>query len=180
MKEGTQFIPLDQIGTQDEPVMIPGTGVVLGKFYPPHKGHKFLIETAQAKCNALSVVVCTRANETIPGGLRHTWVKEIHPKAFVRRQEHTYPDNDSKLWAKVTVDWLHFIPEFAFSSEDYGQRWAEFMGNTHVLVDKARAQVPISGTKVRENPQDVLQFLEPNVAAYFNSEQKEAVAVKLK
>lgn len=164
----TSFIPLEQIGTDDEKVMIPGTGVVLGKFYPPHRGHKYLIDTAQAGCDALTVVVVTADDQTIPGDLRKQWIKEIHPKAFVRRLEDKWGrDNDSPFWGKLTVDTLHFIPEFAFTSEEYGIPWTQAMGNTHVLVDKERVTVPISGTKVRENPEAAKEYLEPNVWKYF-------------
>ncbi len=167
----TSFIPLEQIGTDEEKVMIPGTGVVLGKFYPPHRGHKFLIDTAQANCNALTVVVCERTEETIPGEQRREWTQKIHPEAFVRKLNcDGLPNNDSPLWARLTVGLLHYIPEFAFSSESYGEPWAEAMGNTHVLVDHSRMQVPISGTLVRENPDAAREFLEPCVWEYFEKQ----------
>lgn len=176
MKENAQFIPLEDIGTQDKPVMLKGTGVVLGKFYPPHKGHKLLIDTATAGCNALTVVVCEKPTENIPGYLRRDWVKQIHPDAYVKKLWDDFGDrdNDSPFWAKKTIDFLHFIPEFAFTSENYGTAWTENMGNTHVLVDKARVQIPISGTKVRENPEAAKDYLEPVVWEYF-AKQKEAV-----
>ena len=34
------------------------TGVVIGKFYPPHRGHKHLIDTAQAQADQVTVIVC--------------------------------------------------------------------------------------------------------------------------
>lgn len=165
MKE--QFIPIEEIGTPDRPVMIKGTGVVIGKFYPPHKGHKLLIDTAQENCKAVTVIVCDKEGQAITGDLRKKWLEEIHPNVVVRKIHDVYPENDSPLWAKLTIGWLHYIPEFAFTSEDYGATWTENMGNTHILVDKARVQIPISGTKVRENPEVAKDYLEPVVWEYF-------------
>lgn len=174
MKEQSQFIPLEYIGTQDEPVMLPGTGVVLGKFYPPHRGHKLLIDTAQANCDALSVVVCARSEEVIPGDLRQEWTKEIHPQAFVKQLNcDGQPNEGSQIWARLTIGKLFYIPEKAFSSETYGKPWAEAMGNTHVLVDQERVQIPISGTLVRENPDAARDFLEPCVWNYFEQSKNE-------
>ena len=33
-------------------------GVVIGKFYPPHKGHEYLIETALQESDCVTVIVC--------------------------------------------------------------------------------------------------------------------------
>lgn len=32
-------------------------GIVIGKFYPPHLGHNYLIDTAAAGCDELTVLV---------------------------------------------------------------------------------------------------------------------------
>lgn len=124
MKE--QFIPIESIGLEEEKKKIPGTGVVIGKFYPPHLGHSRLIEAAMEGAKAVTVIVCDRDNQTIPGKLRGQWISENHP-VFVRVIKDTYPQWDSKLWADLTVKWLGYIPEFTFTSEEYGERWAGFM-----------------------------------------------------
>lgn len=59
-------------------------GLVVGKFYPPHRGHKFLIETALAQVDHLDIIVCVRLEQWIPGELRRQWLAEIHPTAHVR------------------------------------------------------------------------------------------------
>ena len=41
------------------------------------------------------------------------------------------------------------------------------MGCVHVLVDKDRTTIPVSGTLVRSNPLQYLEYLEPCVRAYF-------------
>ena len=147
-------------------------GVVVGKFYPPHKGHHFLINTALANCDELTVIVCARDNQSIPGKFRKKWIKEIHPTAKVILADDNIPENQSpedysKAWAEYTIKLLGFVPDIAFSSEKYGERWCNYMNCKHFLVDMNRAKVPCSGTMIRENPLKYLEFLEPPVRDYF-------------
>jgi HTH-type transcriptional regulator, transcriptional repressor of NAD biosynthesis genes len=143
-------------------------GLVVGKFYPPHKGHKFLIDTALAQSKEVTVIVCNKPGEIIPGSLRAQWVQEIHPTAHVMLMEDSkLDDDDSKGWAAYTKEVLGYTPNAVFTSESYGDPYAKFMGCVHVLVDKERTTIPISGTKVRSNPIEYLEYLEPCVRAYF-------------
>lgn len=141
-------------------------GFVVGKFYPPHRGHKHLIDTARRQCDRLIVLLPHHPSQTIPGELRKSWLEEIHPDCEI----HLVPDeldNDSEQWAKWTLNYLGRAPDVVFTSEDYGQRFAELMGARHVMVDRARKIVPISGSRIREAPLDHLDFLEPCVRAYY-------------
>ena len=54
-----------------------------------------------------------------------------------------------------------------FTSEDYGDAFAHYLGCQHVQVDRPRQTVPISGTAVRSNPYDNWDFIEPPVRAYY-------------
>ncbi len=42
------------------------TAVVIGKFYPPHRGHKFLIDTAASQADHVTVIVCGKRSTTSP------------------------------------------------------------------------------------------------------------------
>ncbi|HYD93159.1 MAG TPA: AAA family ATPase [Candidatus Paceibacterota bacterium] len=143
-------------------------GLVIGKFYPPHRGHKYLIDTAVSKCETVTVIVCWKKNEVIPGPLRADWIRKIHPGVEVKVvvDDHL-SDDDSKGWAEETIKVLGYVPDAVFTSEAYGDPYASYMGCVHVLVDKERATVPISGTMVRSDPQRHGAFLEPIVRAYF-------------
>lgn len=143
------------------------TGLVVGKFYPPHKGHHYLVDTALAQTEDVVVAVCYRKEETIPWDLRAKWMQEVHPTAKVILIEDIAVDASSADWAEYTKEFLGYVPDAVFTSEDYGRTWAECLGCAHVLVDKERVTIPISGTKVRENPLLALDFLEPCVRAYF-------------
>ncbi len=143
------------------------TGVVVGKFYPPHRGHKYLIDTAIAQSERAVVLVTDTPNLDIPAETRAGWLREIHSKTEVHIIPDICKDNDSLAWAKHTIDFLGYTPDAAFTSENYGAPWAKAMGCEHVCVDKARITYPVSGTKVRANPMKNWEYLEPPVRAHY-------------
>lgn len=147
-------------------------GVIVGKFYPPHKGHHHLINVGLKNTDDLTVIVCARRNQSIPGELRVAWIKEIHPRAKVILAEDNIiknqsPKDYSRAWADYTVKLLGFVPDIAFTSEEYGERWTKYMGCKHMLVDIRREAIPCSGTMIRANPLKYLDYLEPTVRDYF-------------
>ena len=143
------------------------TGLVIGKFYPPHRGHSYLIDVARSQAAHVTVIVCDAAGQTIPGRLRARWLCEAHPDVEVRRIDDIYPPDDSRIWAAQTLRWLGYAPDAVFTSEDYGDRYAALMGSTHVKVDRARLVVPCSGTRVRDDPLAWWEYIAPPVRAYY-------------
>src|SRR5215813_4399309 len=151
----------------NEKPQVAKRGLVIGKFYPPHRGHKYLIDRAESQSDELWIIVCGKPEEIPAADLRAVWLREIHPKAKVLVIEDKYDQDDSKLWSELTLSWLGFTPDVVFTSEDYGEHYARYLGCRHVQVDKARQAFPISGTEVRKNPFACWQFLEPSVRAYY-------------
>ena len=144
-------------------------GIVIGKFYPPHRGHKYLIDTARAQCRELTVIVCWRKGQEISGYLRAQWLQRIHPDVrVILLDDDRLADDDSKGWAENTIAALGYVPDAVFTSEAYGDPYARFMGTVHVLVDKERTHIPISATMVRSDPMKYVPFLEPCVRGYFS------------
>ncbi len=143
------------------------TGLVIGKFYPPHRGHKYLIDTAMKNASQVIVLVCDNPAQAIPAALRAEWIRKIHPGADVRVIPDAVADDDSEGWANYVRATIGFAPDAVFTSEDYGDPFARFLGCAHVCVDKKRATVPISGTAVRQDPLANLDYLEPCVRDYF-------------
>lgn len=142
-------------------------GLIVGKFYPPHKGHKYLIETARSQVSELTVIVCGKPEHVPSGELRATWLQEIHPDVNVLLIDDRLDADDSKVWAENSIGWLGFVPDVVFTSEDYGEPFAHHLGCRHVQVDKRRNSVPISGTQVRADPLACWDFLEPPVRGYY-------------
>lgn len=142
-------------------------GLVIGKFYPPHAGHKFLVGTALAQVDHLDVLVCSRPEQSIPGELRAQWLREIHPQAHVRAIDDPGEDDNSQFWAEYTLRILGRAPDVVFTSEDYGDAYARYLGCRHVLVDRERVRIPISAREIRSNPLRYWEYLEPCVRAHF-------------
>ncbi len=144
-----------------------GLGIVIGKFYPPHLGHKLLIDTALDQSERTVVIVCAKATDSIPGELRARWLEEIHPAARIMVIDDRYDENNSRVWAENTIRWLGRSPDAVFTSEDYGDRYAALMGARHICVDRSRTRVKISGTAVRADPFVNWDYLEPPVRGWF-------------
>ena len=141
-------------------------GVVIGKFYPPHLGHSFLIRTALAQSSELTIIVCDHPDQVIPGSLRASWLRQEFPEARVVTTPDDLPD-EPVPWASRTVEILGGTPDVVFTSEDYGHGYAAALNCRHVLVDQDRTAMPISATKIRPNPLEYLEFLSPRVRSYF-------------
>ena len=145
-------------------------GVVVGKFYPPHAGHGHLIDTAAAQVDRLDVFVCDRRDQVIPAAMRASWLREIHadqPNVHVHEIHDFEDDDNSEAWARWIVEALGCAPDVAFTSEDYGDRFARGMGARHVSVDRDRRVMPVSGTLVRADPLRQWAYLAPPVRAWY-------------
>lgn len=142
-------------------------GIVIGKFYPPHKGHKYLIEQGCSQVDQLTVIICDHKAQKIPAQLRAAWLKEMVPQAQVLVVDDCIADDDSKGWAGYTVKILGYVPDVVFTSENYGDAYARFMGAKHIQIDKERKVVSISARQIRSDPLKYWDYLEPCVRAYF-------------
>jgi NadR type nicotinamide-nucleotide adenylyltransferase len=143
------------------------SSVVIGKFYPPHNGHRHLIDTALRQSHRVNVIVCAKPADNIPGELRGQWLREIHPDAEVLVIDDRYDETDSALWAANTIRWLGGPPDAVFTSEAYGEAYARHMGCVHLPVDPERKTVPCSGTMIRADPYAHWEFIPPPVRAWF-------------
>lgn len=142
-------------------------GVTIGKFYPFHLGHNYLITEAKKQVDHLIVLVCHHETQTISGTIRAQWIRSLHPDIEIIEVIDDLPEAPEP-WAKRTLEVLKpRQPDIAFTSETYGQPWAKFMGCQHQMIDLNRVQFPISGTQLRSNLGQYWQYLTPPVSAYF-------------
>ncbi len=150
------------------------TGLIVGRFDPPHLGHSHMIEWAAQRCELLVVFVNTSSDrDTAPGHLRAGWLAELHPQVTVIELRHRLGTDfdDEELWAKwmtlFTEAWPHDEgPHAVFSSDGYVVELASRFGAEHVVVDADRVTVPISATQIREDPGAYLHRLAPAVRAW--------------
>lgn len=149
------------------------TGLIIGRFNPPHLGHSFMIDWAAQRTDRLVVFVNTRDGELVPGHLRAQWLAELHPHVSVVEVRHNLENdfNNEELWGKwmllLRSRWPHDTgPHVVFSSDAYIAELARRFDAQAVVVDAERVTVPISATQIREAPADHLDRLAPSVRAW--------------
>lgn len=143
------------------------SGIVIGKFCPPHRGHHFLINSALSQCHHVSVLVCWKEEQSVPIHIRMECLKEEHPEATIIEVKDTLADDDTQGWAKYTLQILKTPPDAVFSSEDYGEPYAKLMGAKHIMVDRERVSFPCSATLIRQNPNRMFDWLSPFMRAFY-------------
>jgi HTH-type transcriptional regulator, transcriptional repressor of NAD biosynthesis genes len=159
------------------------SGLIVGRFCPPHLGHSYMITQAARQVDRLVVMVNTRDGEPVPGELRAAWLAELHPDVAVVEVRHALRTDfdDEGLWAQ----WMALFrshwppdagagPDVVFSSEHYGEEIARRFGARAVAVDPSRAVVPVSATLIRERPLEHLDFLAPPVRAWVEAQARGA------
>jgi HTH-type transcriptional repressor of NAD biosynthesis genes len=147
-------------GDPENPAATAERGLVIGKFWPPHKGHTFILDYALERCKVLYIIVCERHDRVErPSGLqRRDWLAARYPTAKVMLKEDKYDQEDSRLWADLCRKWLGFVPDVVFTSEKYGDPFCAYLGSRHILVDLERKTVPISATRVRADPLSTWEY----------------------
>ena len=155
------------------------SSLVLGKFYPPHNGHLYLIDTAIENSEVVHVLACHNPTQTIPGKLRVKALQEIYesnPNVII----HSVDDGDMPQYEHEckSLDefygyWVPFVYnevgnlDCVFTSENYGDDFAKYLGIEHYLVDRERKKHSVSGTKIRTNPFDNWEFIPEEMRPFF-------------
>jgi NadR type nicotinamide-nucleotide adenylyltransferase len=149
------------------------SGLVLGKFLPPHLGHVYLVEFARAYASQVTVVVGTLAREPIPGELRFRWMRELFPDLDVVHLTDENPQEPHEhprfwdIWRESLLRVAPRKPDIVFASEPYGERLAKELGARFVPVDLARSAVSVSGTAIRGDPMKHWRYIPRCVRPYF-------------
>lgn len=150
-------------------------GLVFGKFMPLHKGHLALIDFALSQCDEVIVSMSFTPNDPISPNLRYNWLLQIfidNPRVKVVQYLDDFNDDNLPLF-EATKLWADFINrefpdiEAFFCSEDYGEPLAFHLQKPCIVFDKKREEVPISATKIRQNPLQYWEFLPDVVKPYY-------------
>lgn len=173
--------------------MIVPRGLVVGKFCPLHDGHRLLLDTARAaSCELIIISYMKPEHALCPRARRDAWLAALYPDAtrlvvddaeLARRCRtlgvpcRTVPADDApeaehrEFCGWLCRDMLGTTVDAVFTSEDYGDGFADALSAVfghpvrHVCVDKPRAAVPISGTRLREDMSLQARFLPEPVRA---------------
>lgn len=152
---------------------MPEHGLVLGKFMPPHLGHRHLVDFARNFTSDLTLVVGSLAVEPIPGELRHAWMRELYPDLRVVHltdENPQLPEERPDFW-QIWRDSLARVAErpidLLFASEPYGEPLARVLGARFIPTNAGRTLLPISASEVRRDPISHWSLLPANVQAYY-------------
>jgi HTH-type transcriptional regulator, transcriptional repressor of NAD biosynthesis genes len=149
------------------------TGMVLGKFMPPHLGHIYLVDFARSYVDDLVVVVGSLSSEPISGSLRYQWMKELFPSVQVVHltdENPQYPEEDPNFWQIWQDSLLKILPckiDYVFASENYGWKLADILEAEFVPVNLARSVTSISASEIRKDPIKNWQFLPTCVRPFY-------------
>ncbi len=142
-------------------------GITVGKFYPFHQGHDYLIRFAKARVDHLIVLVGYKPTQAIPGAIRADWIRFLHPDVEAIEVLDDLPEAPEP-WAQRALEVLGGRqPDIAFTSESYGEPWAQQMGARHIAADPQRQNFPISGTQLRADMAQYWDMLTAPAKAYF-------------
>jgi HTH-type transcriptional regulator, transcriptional repressor of NAD biosynthesis genes len=169
-------------------------GLVVGKFAPLHRGHEHLVAQAAAACERLLVLSYSRPEfERCGVETRRAWMAARWPaheclaiddawladtcaaRGIAQRAiPHNAEDDltQQRFLAWLLRDVLRRAPDAMFCSEAYGPPCAALLSRelarpvACVLVDVARAAVPISATRLRAG-EPARAWLAPEVLASF-------------
>lgn len=170
-------------------------GLVVGKFSPLHRGHMHLIDAALGACDEVLVISYSKPEFARCGrAARQAWFDELYPQlrtlviddVELRRlclerglAPREIPHNDAdaivqrEFCAWLCRDLCSMPVDAVFTSEEYGDGFAAVLGGwfpsrvVHVAVDRLRLAVPVSGTRVRADPERERDFVHPAVRAHF-------------
>jgi HTH-type transcriptional repressor of NAD biosynthesis genes len=146
-------------------------GLVVGKFWPPHAGHRFLIDQLVERCDRVFVVVCASRSQMPSGRDRAMWIQAEYPFHEVVvvddlcawHHPGSCSDECSEVW-RDRINELNLEPiDIVATSEPYGERFADLLGVHHMQVDLTRTNVPITASLVRDDLSGSWHFLDLSV-----------------
>lgn len=143
-----------------------GKAVLIGKFYPPSKGHQFFIDFARShpEIEQTHVIVCSLDSESIPGkdradALRQHYAFDDNTYIYLHHGDMPqYPEEAENFWDQWRNLILSYIDvakdgsDIVFASEAYGERLAKELNCRFIPVDIQRQTIDISATRIRNNP----------------------------
>lgn len=145
------------------------TGVILGKFMPPHAGHVALVRTASYLVDRLTIILSASNNDPIAPVIRKHWMEELFPEARV-----IVVNNGAEPLPSENPTWSHIIRGFhpepidrVVGSEDYIVDLASALNAQHFILDPMWMAFPANSIEIRENPFEHWHSIPGHVRPYF-------------
>lgn len=150
-------------------------GLVIGKFYPPHASHHWLIRQAAAGCDRVTVVVMASFAETVPLADRVVWLRAEHGgdenvHVVGIRCDAPLDVTDPTVWAAQVAAMRAAVRQVTgepvttvWTAEAYGDELARRLGATHRRVTQTADG--LSATRVRSDLASTWPALAPATRA---------------
>jgi len=138
------------------------TGLLLGKFSPPHKGHKFTIDWASSLCDILVVIVSGGVD--FSAEQRTHWLKSEYKD--YRKQIIFYADSNPieeplvdsegvaiddwfwELWISK-INTLTGTVDAVFTNDKYGEKLSNLLDAKWIPIDRDRSIFNTSATNIK-------------------------------
>lgn len=136
--------------------------LVVGKFYPPHLGHEYLLSTALRHSRRVTALVLASSAESLGMEKRATWLRgsfagEPRLEVLCALDDVRIDYADPDVW-RQHVDIMRAAlagaaapVDAVFSSEAYGAELAAHFSAAHVCLDPLRELYPVSATALRQD-----------------------------
>ena len=145
------------------------TGVILGKFMPPHEGHVALVRTASYLVDRLTIILSASDKDPISPSMRKSWMESLFPEAVV-----IVANNGAEPLASDSPDWGPIIRGFhpeaidrVIGSEGYIVDLARSLNAQHFILDPMWMAFPANSVDVREDPFNHWKSIPDYVRPYF-------------
>lgn len=145
------------------------TGVILGKFMPPHEGHVALMRTASYLVDRLTIILSASDSDPISPSTRKNWMENLLPETVV-----IVVNNGAQPLASDDPKWGPIIRGFhpeaidrLIGSEDYIVTLAKSLNAQHFILDPMWMAFPANSIDVREDPFGHWKSLPDRVRPYF-------------
>ncbi len=145
------------------------TGVILGKFMPPHEGHVALVRTASYLVDRLTIILSASDQDPISPSVRKNWMESLFPEAVV-----IVVNNGEEPLASDSPEWGPIIRGFhpeaidrVVGSEGYIVDLARSLNAQHFILDPMWMAFPANSVEVREDPFNHWKSIPDYVRPYF-------------
>lgn len=153
------------------------TGLLLGKFYPPHRGHLELIESMFLNVQMALIVVGSKPEQEIPGSVRVKWLKQLVPKnTWVIEVPDNNPEGLTEkdeeywtIWRDNLFEHMPWKPNYIYGSDPYVITLSNYLHMLPMVIDTERKNVPISATMIRNDPKKYWDFIPEPVQKYYEN-----------
>jgi len=154
--------------------------LIVGKFAPLHAGHQQLIEVALAETAQLTILVYSNPDFTaMPQAMRAGWLRTLYPQVTVLEPgdppADEASDTEHRVYVKAFLKTHGLNIDVVYTSEDYGDGFAEVLGVRHrrvatirnLMTDETGQAAPLTGTAIRAEPYRWRRYMPEQVYAHF-------------